>query len=126
MPPWSGATGITAGMRAAGEDFRNLFQAAHLDPLHAGKLERTGFSPTAEPGFRVQAARERVWRTITAVGGLASPAGSVLWHVVGLEETVKRWAMAQEWRRRRLDEETASGILIGALGMIEALQDGRL
>jgi len=117
---------ITAGMRAAGDDFRTLFQRAHLDPLHAARLERTGFSPTAAPGFRIEAAREHVWRTIVAVGGLASPAGSCLWHVVGLEEPVKAWAMAQEWRRRRLDQETAAGILIAALGMIEALQDGRL
>ena len=114
---------ITAGMRAAGEDFRQTFARAQLDPLHAAKLERTGFSPTALPGFRIEAARERVWQIITAVGGLASPAGSCLWHVVGLEETIKAWAILQEWQRKHLDQETASGILIAALGMLEALQN---
>ena len=114
---------ITAGLRGAGEDFRETFQRAQLDPLHAAKLERTGFSPTASPGFRIEAARERVWQIITDIGGLASPAGSCLWHVIGLEETVKAWAMLQEWRRKHLDQETASGILVATLGMLEALHD---
>ena len=113
---------ITAGMRAAGDDFRETFQRAHLDPLRAQKLERTGFSPTASPGFRIEAARERVWQIITDIGGLASPAGSCLWHVIGLEQTIRHWAMLQEWRRKHLDQETASGILIASLGMLEALQ----
>jgi hypothetical protein len=113
---------ITAGMRGAGEDFRETFQRAHLDPLRAANLERTGFSPTASPGSRVEAARKHVWQTITDIGGLGSPAGSCLWHVVGLEESLKHWAMLQEWRRKQLDQETASGILIASLGMLEALQ----
>jgi hypothetical protein len=115
---------ITAGMRGAGEDFRETFQPAHLDPLRAARLERTGgCSPTALlPGHRIELARERVWQTIRMIGGVGSPAGSCLWHVVGLEQTIKAWAMLQEWRRKRLDEETAGGILIGALGMLETLQ----
>jgi hypothetical protein len=119
---WRGR--ITAGMRAAGDDFRETFRRAHLDPLRAAQLERTGGSPTAlPPGIRIEAARERVWQTIRMIGGLGSPAGSCLWHVVGLEQTIKVWAMLQEWRRKRLDEETAAGILIGALGMLEAQQN---
>ena len=52
-------------------------------------------------------------------GGLGSPAGSCLWHVIGLEQTIRQWAMLQEWRRKHLDQETASGILIAALGILE-------
>ena len=119
---WRGR--ITAGMRAAGDDFRETFRRAHLDPLRAQKLERTGgSSKTADPHFKIEAARERVWQTITALGGLRSAPGSCLWHVVGLEETIRHWAMLQEWRRKRLDVETASGILIATLGMLEALRD---
>jgi hypothetical protein len=109
---------ITAAMRTAGEDFRAAFQRAHLDPLHAAAFERLGYSPTAQPGLNVEAARESVWRTIKGLGGPASPAGSCLWHVVGLEETLKQWAIAQGWRRRPVDQETAAGILIAALGML--------
>ena len=112
---------ITSGMRAAGDDFRIRFNKAHLDPLHAARLERVGHSPTVSPGFRIEAARDGVWRAITAVGGLASPAGSVLWHVVGLEQTVKQWALEY-----RLAQEVASGILIAALGVLEAHYDGSL
>jgi hypothetical protein len=39
-----------------------------------------------------------------------------LWHVIGLEQTIKQWAILQEWRRKHLDQEIASGILVGALG----------
>jgi hypothetical protein len=111
---------ITAEMRAAGEDFRALFQRAHLDPLHAARLERcggAGFSPMP-PGPRIEAARTNVWHAIRRVGGLASPAGSCLWHVVGLEQTIKAWALEQSWRRKPVDQETGAGILIATLGML--------
>ena len=115
---------ITTDMRHAGEDFRETFHRAHLDPLRAGQLERAGSSSTtAQPGFKIELARERLWKIMAAVGGHCSPAGSCLWHVIGLEQTIKQWAILQEWRRKHLDQETASGILIGALGMLEALQD---
>jgi hypothetical protein len=117
---------ITAGMRCAGDDFRTQFNKAHLDPLHAAALERVGgSSPTAEPGLKAQAARDRVWRSLCAVGGIASPAGSCLWHVVGYERSLKEWAVEQGWRGRAIAEETASGILIASLGMLEAHYDGR-
>ena len=76
---------ITAAMRAAGETFRDYFTSAHLEPLRAADLLRSGSCGRAEPGLRAEAARERVWRAIVAVGGLASAGGSCLWHVVGLE-----------------------------------------
>ena len=66
-----------------------------------------------------------MWQTIKMIGGLGSPAGSCLWHVIGLEQSLKQWAMLQEWRRKHLDQETASGILIASLGMLEALQQQR-
>jgi len=38
-----------------------------------------------------------------------------LWHVIGLEESLKHWAT-----EFRLQPENASGVLIGALGTLEA------
>jgi hypothetical protein len=116
---------ITAGMRQAGEDFRTSFAVARLDPLRAadwsrlrtGGRQRRGAD---EPGLRVEAAREAVWRAILAVGGIASPAGSCLWHVVGAEQSLKEWAASQGWSGRRVSQETASGILVAALGTLEA------
>jgi hypothetical protein len=116
---------ITAGMRAAGEQFRSRFAVAQLDPLRALDLARLslGDKPTRRddtaPGLRVEAARTAVWRAIRAAGGIASPAGSCLWHVVGWERSLKEWALEQGWSGRRVSQEAASGILIAALGALE-------
>lgn len=117
---------ITAGMRAAGEDFRRRFAIAQLDPLRALDLSQMhlGDKPVGRgdyaPGVRVEAARTAVWRAIRAAGGIASPAGSCLWYVVGWERTLKEWAREQGWAGRRVSQEAASGILIAALGALES------
>jgi len=117
---------ITAGMRQAGEDFRARFATAQLDPLRALDLSHLRFgerSPQpnrAGPGLRIEAARTAVWRTIQSVGGIASPAGSCLWHVLGWERSLKEWALQQGWSGRRVSQESASGILIAALGALES------
>ena len=117
---------ITAAMRQAGEDFRARFAAAHLDPLRALDYSRPRDGAAArnrggeEPGSRVEGARQTVWHAILAVGGLGSPGGSCLWHVVGWEHSLKEWAIEQGWSGRRVSQEAASGILIAALGALEA------
>jgi hypothetical protein len=116
---------ITAGMRQAGEDFRRRFALAQLDPLRALDISRLSLGDKPSwggdhaPGLRVEAARIAVWRAVGAVGGIASPAGSCLWHVVGWERSLKEWALGQGWAGRRVSQETASGILIAALGALE-------
>lgn len=117
---------ITAGMRRAGEDFRVRFKIAQLDPLRAFDISRpmTNLvsSPTLreERGSRIENARDVVWRAILAVGGLGSAGGSCLWHVLGWERSLKEWALEQGWSGRRVSQEAASGILIAALGALEA------
>jgi hypothetical protein len=117
---------ITAGMRHAGEDFRTRFAIAQLDPLRAVdlsnlRLGERGPRPNRDgPGLRIEAARNAVWRAIQTVGGIGSPAGSCLWHVVGWERSVKEWALEQGWSGRRVSQEAASGILVAALGALEA------
>jgi Domain of unknown function (DUF6456) len=117
---------ITAGMRQAGEDFRARFATAQLDPLRAPDWSRlrvgssSRFGAADEPGLRIEGARNVVWRAIQAIGGIGSPAGSCLWHVVGWERSLKEWALEQGWSGRLVSQETASGILIAALGALEA------
>jgi hypothetical protein len=117
---------ITAGMRQAGEDFRARFATAQLDPLRAPDWSRlrvgisSRFRAEDGPGLRIESARDVVWRSIVAVGGIGSPAGSCLWHVVGWERSLKEWALEQGWSGRRVSQEAASGILIAALGALEA------
>src|SRR5271166_464843 len=116
---------ITAGMRQAGEDFRARFATAQLDPLRAPDWSRlrvggsSRFRAEDGPGLRIERARDAVWRAILAVGGIGSPAGSCLWHVVGWERSLKEWALEQGWSGRRVSQEAASGILIAALGALE-------
>jgi hypothetical protein len=43
-----------------------------------------------------------------------------LWHVLGWERSLKEWALEQGWSGRRVSQETASGILIAALGVLES------
>src|SRR5437588_9107169 len=67
---------ITAGMRQAGEDFRDRFAVAELDPLRAFDISRpktgsrSGFRSTEDPGSRIENARRVIWRATLAVGGL--------------------------------------------------------
>jgi hypothetical protein len=121
---------ITAAMRQAGEDFRKRFAIAQLDPLRAVDWSRPTRGRSVgqhgdETGWRIEKARDFVWRTVRAVGGVASPGGSCLWHVVGCERSLKAWALDQLWNGRRVSQESASGILIAVLGALTAhFQDG--
>jgi len=96
---------ITAGIRQAGENFRARFATAQLDPLRAPDWSRlevgssSRFQTANEPGLRIEGARDVVWRAIRAVGGMGSPAGSCLWHVVGWERSLEEWALEQGWKR---------------------------
>jgi len=120
---------ITPAMRQAGEDFRARFTVAQLDPLRASdpshlRIAEEGPRPDkAVPGPRAEAARATVWRAVQAVGGIGSPAGSCLWHVVGWQLPLKEWALGQGWSGRRVSQEAASGILIAALGALESHLD---
>ncbi|MGC2202270.1 MAG: hypothetical protein WA633_19300 [Stellaceae bacterium] len=70
--------------------------------------------------MRIENAREAVWSAVLAVGGLNSAGGSCVWHVLGMEQSLKEWALEQGWNGRRVTQEAASGILIAALGTLEA------
>ena len=61
-----------------------------------------------------------MWCALTKLGGATSPAGSCVWHVVGSAATLKEWALHHGWNGRVLSPEAASGVLIGALGALQA------
>jgi hypothetical protein len=63
-------------------------------------------------------ARRRVHAAMQALGGINSPAGSCVWHVVGLQRSVREWALRQGWNGRSVRQERAQGILVAALGML--------
>jgi hypothetical protein len=109
-------------MRAASDDFRAQFYKAKLDRLGAAQLVRSAHSTgTSLPPPRVEDARESVWRSICAVGGLASLEGSCLWHVIGFECDLARWALEQGWIGRRITVSVAQDILISTLTSLKEI-----
>jgi hypothetical protein len=107
---------IDKDQRAAGDTFRDVFFAAGLSPLRAAVMLRSaGTTAGREPSARVEAARLAVYHAIVAVGGLASPAGSVLWSVIGWDRSLAEWALARG-NGRRVTAAEAQIILVFALG----------
>jgi hypothetical protein len=65
------------------------------------------------------AARDAVHRSIDRLGGMHSPGGSCLWHVIGLEMSLKEWSAIQSLHNGRpWHPMAASGILATALGVL--------
>ena len=112
---------ITQEMHDAAKDFQAAFIVANLDPLRALPILRvpgTGREPDLNE--RQLHARRRVHKGLEALGGISSPAGSCVWHVVGLQRSVREWALRQGWGGRPVRQEQAQGILVAALGMLAA------
>jgi hypothetical protein len=94
---------------------------ANLDPLRALPILRipgTGRDPDLND--RQLHARRCVHKALEALGGISSPAGSCVWHLVGLQRSVREWALRQGWGGRPVRQEQAQGILVAALGMLAA------
>jgi hypothetical protein len=64
-------------------------------------------------------------KVASMLGGISSPAGSCVWHVVGLQRSVREWAMRQGWGGRPVRQERAQGILVAALGTLAHHQGSR-
>jgi hypothetical protein len=112
---------ISQEMHDAAKDFEAAFIVANLDPLRALPIIRvpgTGRDPDLND--RQLHARCRVHKSLEALGGISSPAGSCVWHVVGLQRSVREWAIRQGWGGRPVRQEQAQGILVAALGMLVA------
>ena len=110
---------IDQAMHDAAKDFQAVFIVANLDPLRSLPLLRvpgTGCEPDLNE--RQLHARRRVHKALEALGGISSPAGSCVWHVVGLQRSVREWSIRQGWGGRPVRQEQAQGILIAALGVL--------
>ena len=110
---------IDQAMHDAARDFQASFIIAQLDTLRALPVLRvpgTGREP--ELSERQLDARRRVHAAMAALGGLGSPARSCVWHVVGLQRSVREWALRQGWGGLPVRQEQAQGILIAALGIL--------
>lgn len=109
---------ITPQMHEAGCIFRTLFRSAALDGIATSQLIRLAGATNDDLPNRQIDARRRVAEALDALGGHDSPAGSCAWFVVGLEFSVREWAMRQGWSGRPLHGPVAQGILVAALGTL--------
>jgi hypothetical protein len=114
---------ITPAMHAAARDFQAAFTIACFDSMPRVNLRLMARSPSPAHDVRDLtdtqiAARERVARALDALGGHGSPAGSCVWHVVGMQTSIREWALRQGWGGRPVRQESAQGILVAALGVL--------
>ena len=110
---------INEAMHDAARAFQADFTIANLDPIRAATMLRVpGSGREPDLNERQLDARRRVHAALEALGGISSPAGSCVWHVVGLQCSVREWAIRQGWGGRPVRQEQARGILIAALGML--------
>ena len=110
---------ITREMHDAARDFEATFTIARFDPVVCMSLDRLpGSSSPADLTDAQVDARRRVGGAIDALGGLGSPAGGCVWHVVGLQCSIREWSTRQGWSGKPIGEKQAHGILVAALGML--------
>jgi hypothetical protein len=112
---------IDQAMHDAAKDLEAAFIVANLDPIRALPILRLpGNGREPDLNERQLHARRRVHEAMQSVGGISSPAGSCVWHVVGLQRSVREWAIRQGWGGRPVRQEQAQGILVAALGILAA------
>lgn len=111
---WADRGLISREELAAAEEFRTLFHVAQLDALRASdpaRLPIPGKAPVE--GWRVEQARRQV-RAI--MDRLAPREASAVWHIVGLEWSLRQWC---EMRRGHPADpvgiEAARDILIAGI-----------
>jgi hypothetical protein len=110
---------ITKDMHDAARDFQAQFTIARFDVVRCMSLIRLpGGGGAADLTDAQVDARRRVGSALDALGGLGSPAGSCVWHVVGLQRSIREWAIRQGWGGRPVRVEQAQGILVAALGVL--------
>ena len=89
---------ITKDMHDAARDFQAQFTIACYDTLVCMRFRRDPSRGNRAELTETQIdARRRVDEAMDALGGLGSPAGGCVWHVVGLQRSIREWAMRQGW-----------------------------
>ena len=109
---------ITPAMHEAGCMFRTQFRAAMLDGMRVSALVRVSGGGDDGPTERQAAARRRVAEALSLFGGTDTACGSCLWHVVGMECSVREWAGRQGWGGRSINHVQGQGILVAALNVL--------
>jgi hypothetical protein len=115
---------ITDREELAADRFRAWFQIGKLEGLRAADLAK----PVVDGGgrdidfpVRCEKARDEIYEAIRWIGGRDSPGADCLWHVIGLDESLRRWSERQRNNGRNINHMNASGILVEALARLSRM-----
>jgi hypothetical protein len=110
---------VTEAMHDAGRAFQRDFQFAGLDPIRARPMMLPAGGGRVSELTELQLdAQRRVHEALETLGGIGSPGGSCLWHVLGCGCSIREWARRRAWGGRPVRQELAAGILVAALGVL--------
>jgi len=109
---------ITPEMHEAGAMFRTQFRAAALDGIRTTQLLRIPGGTGDTTTERQVSARQRVMSAMDVLGGLHGPGGSAVWHVLGLECSIREWGSQQGWQGRPIAPSQAQGMFTAALAIL--------
>jgi hypothetical protein len=97
-------------MHDAARDFQAQFTVARFDVIRCMPLIRLpGCAGAADLTDAQVHARRRVGGALDALGGLGSPAGGCIWHGVGLQRSIREWAMGRPAGARRAGARDRGG-----------------
>lgn len=125
-------------MLAAARQFEADYHKAHLSGYAQGQpfaLVTSGTGRRRKAGARkagdlaehTHAARDRLWRALTLLGGAESPAARVVWAVAAENRTLKDFATRSAWtHNQKLNPMTATGHLQAGLTVLAQYYQGRL
>ena len=109
---------ITHEMHDAGQLLRGLFRSATFDSMSTSQLIRVARDSGVGLSERQMEARRRIAAALDALGGQDGSAASCAWFVIGLEYSVREWAMRHGWAGRTLAPAVANGILVATLTVL--------
>ena len=109
---------ITQEMHDAGCTFRALFRSATFDSMSTSQILRMPRRTSDGISERQVEAHRRVAVALDALGGHDSATGSCAWFVIGLEFSVREWAMRQGWGGRLVPSPVAQGVLVATLSVL--------
>ncbi len=107
---------ITGAELATAREFQALFQQCSYGDMRAANLERVGVGSKPVVVEFAEDRKSEMNRLLRLLGGFYSPLGSILYHVVGMEEPMVAWCARQASAgERHWSLDRATGLLAAAI-----------
>ena len=113
---------ITGPELATAREFQALFQQCCFGDIRAANLERVGGGSRPMVIDLVEDRRDMINRLFRLMGGMYSPMGSILFHVVGMEASIVAWCARQASDgKRQWSPDKATGLLAAAISHLHVI-----